>query len=167
MKEWYAVQSRPRQEAIAELNLDRQGYHSYLPKILLRKRRRDKWTRVVEPLFPRYLFIQVDPSEQSLAPVQSTLGVAGLMRFGQLLRPVPDSVIEYLRQAENPDTHRQHADEWPHQPGDAVQILEGPFAGQSGIFQAATGEERAMLLIELLGRQNSVTVAMDELVAST
>ena len=167
MKEWYAVQSRPRQEAIAELNLDRQGYHSYLPKILLRKRRRDKWTKVVEPLFPRYLFIQVDPSEQSLAPVRSTLGVAGLVRFGELLRPVPDSVIEYLRQAENPDTHQQHADEWPHQPGDAVQILEGPFAGLSGIFQAATGEERAMLLIELLGRQNSVTVAMDELVAST
>ena len=166
MKEWYAVQTRPRQEATAELNLARQGYHSYLPKVLLRKRRRDKWTRVVEPLFPRYLFIQVDPSEQSLAPVRSTLGVAGLVRFGQLLRPVPDSVIEYLRQAENPDTHRQHADEWPHQPGDAVQILEGPFAGLSGIFQAATGEERAMLLIELLGRQNSITVAMDELAAS-
>ena len=161
MKEWYAVQSRPRQEAIAELNLDRQGYHSYLPKILLRKRRRDKWTRVVEPLFPRYLFIQVDPSEQSLAPVRSTLGVAGLVRFGQLLRPVPDSVIEYIKQAENPDTHQQHSDEWPHQSGDAVQILEGPFAGLSGIFQAATGEERALLLIELLGRQNTIDVAMD------
>ena len=161
MKEWYAVQTRPRQEAIAELNLARQGYHSYLPKVLLRKRRRDKWTRVVEPLFPRYLFIQVDPGEQSLAPVRSTLGVAGLVRFGQLLRPVPDSVIEYIKQAENPDTHQQHADEWPHQPGDAVQILEGPFAGLSGIFQAATGEERAMLLIELLGRQNTIDVAMD------
>tara|TARA_R110001599_G_C12274970_1_gene662057 strand:+ start:5112 stop:5606 length:495 start_codon:yes stop_codon:yes gene_type:complete len=161
MKGWYAVQSRPRQEAIAELNLDRQGYRCYLPKILLRKRRRGKWTRGVEPLFPRYLFIKVDPSEQSLAPVRSTLGVAGLVRFGQLLRPVPDSVIEYIRQAENPDTHQQHADAWPHEPGDAVQILEGPFAGLSGIFQAATGEERALLLIELLGRQNTIDVAID------
>lgn len=166
MKEWYAVQTRPRQEATAELNLQRQGYHCYLPKILLRKRRRDKWTRVVEPLFPRYLFIQVDPNEMSLAPVRSTLGVAGLVRFGQLLRPVPDSVIEYIRQAENPETHQQHADAWPHQPGDAVQILEGPFAGLSGIFQAATGEQRAMLLIELLGRQNTVDVAMDAIAAS-
>jgi transcriptional antiterminator RfaH len=161
MKAWYAVQSRPRQEAVAELNLDRQGYHTYLPRILLRKRRRDKWTRVVEPLFPRYLFIQVDPSEQSLSPVRSTLGVTGLVRLGQLLCPVPDGVIEYLRRAENPDTHQQHADAWPHQPGDTVQILEGPFAGLSGIFQAATGEERAMLLIELLGRQNTIDVAMD------
>jgi transcriptional antiterminator RfaH len=165
MKEWYAVQSRPRQEALAELNLDRQGYQTYLPKILLRKRRRDKWTRVVEPLFPRYLFIQVDSKQQSLAPVRSTLGVAGLVRFGQLLRPVPNSVIDYIRQAENPETHQQHADAWPHQPGDTVQVLDGPFAGLSGIFQAPTGEERAMLLIELLGRQNTIDVAMDAIAA--
>ena len=98
MKEWYAVQSRPRQEAIAELNLDRQGYHSYLPKILLRKRRRDKWTKVDEPLFPRYLFIQVDPDQHSLAPVRSTVGVSDLVRFGQQLRPVPDAVIAFLQQ---------------------------------------------------------------------
>jgi transcriptional antiterminator RfaH len=161
MKVWYAVHSRPRQEAIAELNLDRQGYHCYLPKILLRKRRRDKWTRVVEPLFTRYLFIQVDSKQQSLAPVRSTLGVAGLVRFGQLLRPVPNSVIDYIRQAENPDTQQQHADVCPHQLGDIVEVLEGPFVGLTGIFQADTGEERALLLIELLGRQNTIDVAMD------
>ena len=108
--EWYAVHARPRQEAVAELNLERQGYHTYLPKIRLRKRRRDKWTKVVEPLFPRYLFIRVDPNRQSLAPVRSTLGVAGLVRFGQLLRPVPDGVIAYLKQVENPTTGQLQAD---------------------------------------------------------
>lgn len=158
MLNWYAVQTKPRQEAIAELNLEKQGYHTYLPKILLRKRRRDKWARVVEPLFPRYLFIQVDTKKQSLAPVRSTLGVAALVRFGHLLRPVPDEVIDFIRQAEDPDSHQHHADEWPHQPGDEVQVLEGPFAGLTGIFQAQTGEQRALLLIDLLGRQNTIMV---------
>ena len=161
MLNWYAVQTRPRQEAIAELNLERQGYHSYLPRIVLRKRRRDKWTRVVEPLFPRYLFIQVDPNQQSLSPVRSTLGVAALVRFGQLLRPVPNEIIACIRQNENPDTNQHHADEWPHQAGDEVRILEGPCTGLTGIFQAQTGEQRALLLIELLGRQNAITVEMD------
>ena len=163
--EWYAVHARPRQEAVAELNLERQGYHTYLPKILLRKRRRDKWTRVVEPLFPRYLFIRVDPKQQSLAPVRSTLGVAALVRFGHLLRPVPDEIIACLKQAENPDTHQHHADQWPHQPGDEVRILEGPCAGLTGTFQALlqvpSGEDRALLLLDLLGRQNTITVDMD------
>ena len=33
--------------------------------------------------------------------------------------------------------------------------------GLTGIFQAQTGEERALLLIDFLGRQNTVTVQMD------
>jgi transcriptional antiterminator RfaH len=161
MLTWYAVQTKPRQEATAELNLERQGYNTYLPKILLRKRRRDKWNKVVEPLFPRYLFIQVDTKHQSLAPVRSTVGVAALVRFGRLLRPVPNNVIDYIKRAENPETHQHRADACPHQPGDEVCILEGPFTGLTGIFQAQTGEERAMVLLELLGRQNTVQVQMD------
>ncbi len=166
MLNWYAVQTKPRQEAIAELNLERQGYQTYLPKILLRKRRRDKWAKVVEPLFLRYLFIQVDPNRQSLSPVRSTLGVTGLVRFGHQLKPVPDPVVAFLKQAEGSATHQQQADVWPHQSGEEVQVLEGPFVGLTGVFQCASGEDRAMLLIELLGRQNSVQVAMDAIVAN-
>jgi transcriptional antiterminator RfaH len=167
VKYWFAVQTKPRQETVAEENLARQGYHSYLPKVRVRKRRRGKWVKVVEPLFPRYLFIQVDPDKVSLAPVRSTLGVAALVRFGQQLKPVPDEVIDYLLQAEDPDTHQHLADQWPHQPGDTVRVLEGPFNGLSGIFQSVSGEGegRALLLIELLGRQNTVQVSMDALSA--
>ncbi len=60
MQHWYVVHCKPRQEATAEEHLNRQGYGAYLPKVLLRKRKRDKWVKVVEPLFPRYLFSQVD-----------------------------------------------------------------------------------------------------------
>jgi transcriptional antiterminator RfaH len=166
MRFWYAVQTKPRQEGLAETHLLRQHFETYLPKVLLRKRKRDKWTKVVEPLFPRYLFIRVDPDQDNLAPVRSTHGVAGLVRFGHKLQPVPDGVINYLRQAENPDTHQHHAEEWPHRSGDAVQVLEGPFKGLTGVFQATTAEDRALLLIELLGRQNTVDVAMAAIAAT-
>jgi transcriptional antiterminator RfaH len=163
MKCWYAVQSKPRQEDTAEQNLQHQGFQTYLPKISVRKLRRDKWTKAVEPLFPRYLFIQVDAQQTSLAPVRSTQGVAALVRFGQLLRPLPDSVINYLKQTENPDTHRHDADEWLYQPGDNVEFLGGAFAGLKGIFKAVSADERAMVLIDLLGRQNTIGVNMDSI----
>jgi transcriptional antiterminator RfaH len=166
MRCWYAVQTKPRQEAIAELHLQRQHFETYLPRVLLRKCRRAKWTKVVEPLFPRYLFLHVDPDESSLAPVRSTQGVAGLVRFGHSLKPVPDSIIDYLRQTENPDTHQHHAEDWPHRSGDAVQVLDGPFKGLTGVFQVATAADRALLLIDLLGRQNSVDVAMATIAAA-
>ena len=155
---WYAVQTKPRQEGTAALNLQRQHFHTYLPKIRLRKRRRQQWHKVVEPLFPGYLFIKVAPGEQSLAPVRSTIGVIGLVRFGVNLVPIPDQVITYLKQHEEADTGQRAADQWPHQPGDVVRVLEGPFAGLSGIYQMEKDETRALLLIELLGRRNTVVV---------
>lgn len=161
MKYWYAVHAKPRQENTAEQNLSRQGFDTYLPKIQVRRRRRDKWTKVVEPLFPRYLFVYADPDHQSLAPIRSTFGVAGLVRFGHLLRPVPDPVIAYLQQAEDPTSQQREASANPHQSGDTVEVLEGPFQGLTGIYQMQSGETRAMLLIELLGRTNQVTVDMD------
>lgn len=163
MKDWYAVQAKPRQELTAEQNLQRQGFVTYLPRICLRKRKRNKWVDTVEPLFPRYLFIEVDPDKESLAPVRSTLGVADLVRFGQLLRPVPRTVIDYLKQLDDPDTQHRHAEDWPHQPGEILQVLEGPFASLTGIYQMQVGEDRALMLVELLGRSNSVVVAKDAL----
>lgn len=164
---WYAVQTKPRQEAVAQLHLRRQHFETYLPQIVLRKRRRDTWTKVVEPLFPRYLFIRTVPGEKNLAPVRSTRGVTGLVRFGDRLTPVPDSAIDYLRQTENPETHQHHAEDWPHRSGDAVRVLEGPFKGLTCVFQVATAEDRALLLIDLLGRQSTVSVAMATIAAAT
>ncbi|MFV8819137.1 transcription/translation regulatory transformer protein RfaH [Haliea sp. E17] len=166
MKQWYAVQTKPRQEHVARENLQRQDYTTYLPMIRQRKQRRQRWTQVSEPLFPRYLFIHADAGQQSLAPVRSTLGVIALVRFGQLLRPVPDAVIHYLRQAENAEAGERVDDSWPHRPGDPVQVLAGAFAGLTGIFQHPVGEERAILLLELLGRQTPIAIELDALGAT-
>ena len=163
MQNWYAVQTKPRQESKAELNLKNQGYQTYLPKIRHRKRRHDHWTYVTEPLFPRYLFIHADPAQQGLAPVRSTFGVSKLVRFGQLLQPVPDSVIHYLQQLESMETGAREDTSCPHTPGDTVEVLEGPFAGLKGIYQMQNGDNRALLLIELLGRSNKISVEMDDI----
>src|SRR5450759_2270221 len=93
---WYAVCCKPRQEAVAEENLLRQGFHVYLPRIRIRQRRRGQWLDAVEVLFPRYIFIRIDPLRRTTAPVRSTRGVIGLVRFGGQPAVVPDSVMEAL-----------------------------------------------------------------------
>jgi transcriptional antiterminator RfaH len=166
MKHWYAVHSKPRQEATAELNLQRQGFTTYLPRIRVRKLRRGEWVKAVEPLFPRYLFIQLDPAVDNTAPVRSTRGAVGLVRIGNDLRPVPDDVIAYLKLAEDSAGHLRLVDDWPHRPGDRVQILQGPFAGLTGVYQMQLAECRALLLIELLGRHNEVQVDLHAIAAT-
>jgi transcriptional antiterminator RfaH len=166
MKHWYAVHSKPRQEATAELNLQRQGYTTYLPRIRVRKLRRCNWVKAVEPLFPRYLFMQLDPAVDNIAPVRSTRGAVGLVRIGNDLRPVPDDVIAYLRQAEDNTDQLRLVYDWPHRVGDRVEILQGPFAGLTGVYQMQLAENRAVLLIELLGRRNEVRVDLHAIAAT-
>jgi len=159
---WYAVHTKPRQEEIAHLNLQRQDYASYLPHIVVRKRQKGKWTDVVEPLFPRYLFIHIDPHQTNVAPVRSTLGVSELVRFSQGLTAIPDDIITFLKDLENPETGNRASTEPLFEAGDQVQILEGPLAGLNGIYEITKGEERVLILVKLLGRQNKVLLNSDD-----
>ena len=72
----------------------------FLPEITERKRRKGKWQRVRSPLFPRYLFINVELDEQSIAPVRSTRGVIGVLRFGGEIAVLPNDVVEALQAAQ-------------------------------------------------------------------
>ena len=87
MSVWYLVYCKARQEDMAARGLEEQGYGVYLPKLETRRRRAQGMVNVVQPLFPRYLF--VSPCDrQPLAPIGHTAGVSKLVRFGSEYRPV-------------------------------------------------------------------------------
>ena len=147
MQRWYAVQSKPRQEDVADANLVRQGFHVYLPKVLVRRRKRDKWVKVVEPLFPRYLFVHLSDQTDNWGPIRSTIGVANLVRFGMRAAHVPNSLIAMMRERDQEGVQTLTAPELA--PGDQVRIVEGVMAGYEAIFQAQTSKERVVLLLQL------------------
>jgi transcription antitermination factor NusG len=98
--------------------------------------------------------------------VRSTRGAVGLVRIGRGPRPIPNELIDFLKQAEDPAQKLRPADEWPHQPGDRAQVLAGPLFGLNGVYQMQLAENRAMLLIELLGRYNEVRVDLHAIAAT-
>ena len=158
---WYAVCCKPRQEAVAEENLLRQGFHVYLPRIRIRHRRRGQWLEVVEALFPRYVFVRIDTQLRSTAPVRSTRGALGLVRFGGLPAVVPDEVIEALLQREDAASG-MHQEERPQfSAGEQIKIVDGPLAGMEGVFDQQDGEKRVIILLELLGQANKIKVDRD------
>lgn len=163
MSAWHAVLCKPRSEARAEANLANQGYRVFLPRLAVQRRRAGRWEDSVEPLFPRYLFVAAVDERQSLAPVRSTLGVCGLVRFGAQPAVVPESVIESLRARQDP-ANGTLARRSPFAPGAKVAFRDGPFAGLEGVFEMESGLERACVLLELLGKLNRVQVARDWLV---
>ncbi|HEY5790780.1 MAG TPA: transcriptional activator RfaH, partial [Gammaproteobacteria bacterium] len=133
MKHWHLVHTKPRQEARAAENLGRQGYAVYLPLALALRRRRGKPERLVEPLFPRYLFIRLEPGVDNWAPLRSTLGVSRVVRFTEEAAVVPDDLIAALRAHED-ESGLCNLQLAPPQEGDRVLVVEGSLAGLEGVF---------------------------------
>ena len=146
---WYLVHTKPRKEACALENLERQGFSCYLPLLRTEKLRRAKLDTCDEPLFPRYLFIELDTDLQSRSwgPIRSTVGVSRLVTFGAEPAKVPGALVEQLRLHES----QLRGQVVPlFQTGERVRVTQGPFAGLEGVFQIAEGERRVLVLIEML-----------------
>jgi transcriptional antiterminator RfaH len=152
---WYLVHTKPRQEQVALVNLMRQGYTCYLPKMRVQRLRRRQVECVHEPMFPRYLFIQLDSSDsgKSWVPIRSTLGVRQLVYFGARPAAVDQGLIDILleREAARPDTPI-------FVPGDTVRIVDGPLAGLEAVFKLTDAEQRSIVLLEIVNRMVSVRV---------
>jgi transcriptional antiterminator RfaH len=158
---WHVVSCKPRQESVAEEHLRRQGFEVYLPRFRSRQRRNGAWQEAIQPLFLRYLFVRVDSSQQSIAPIRSTRGVVGLVRFGGEPAVVPAAVVAAIRSREESETGL-HADPARQiRAGDRISVLDGPLVGLDGVFFSDDGEQRAFILLELLGKSNRVGVNRD------
>jgi transcriptional antiterminator RfaH len=153
MQHWYALHTKPRQEQRALEHLQRQGYEAYCPLIRERRGQRGEYRWLIAPMFPRYLFLHLRLGRDNIASLRSTRGVCGLVQFGGHIPPVPEEFIIGLQRhdANGTDVVQTLQSAW--QPGQRVQIEEGPFAGLQAIFQARQGQDRVLVLLDLLGRQ--------------
>lgn len=61
---WYAVYTQAGKERFALQNLANQGFEAYLPSYRKRRRHARRVDTVLAPLFPRYLFVRMDPHQQ-------------------------------------------------------------------------------------------------------
>ncbi|WP_396189452.1 transcription/translation regulatory transformer protein RfaH [Flavobacterium sp.] len=154
---WYVVHTKPRQEARALENLQNQGFNCFLPTMQVQKLRNQKVQTITEPMFSRYLFIQLNDQTQNWGPIRSTLGVSKLVSFGPQPAKVPSEFIGFLKDAPTETLERMFA------PGDNVQVASGPLQGLDGKYIAHDGESRAFVLVDLLGQPQKLRMAVETL----
>jgi transcriptional antiterminator RfaH len=161
---WYVIHTKPQQEQRALLNLEQQGYDCYLPLVAVEKLRRGIITVRQEPLFARYLFIQLDTSEtaKSWAPIRSTLGISRMVIFGNEPAKLDRQLIDALRTPKESICNNQPQNLFSK--GEKVQITQGPFNGLEAIYQLHDGESRALVLINLLSKQVQLKIPLANLI---
>jgi transcriptional antiterminator RfaH len=151
---WYVVHCKPREDERAQEHLERQGFTCFLPRLSVEKLKKGRKVEVREPLFPRYLFVKLDRVNDNWYAIRSTRGVIQIVRFNEYPLPVQDEIVEMIRD-------RLANGARPRvpllQPGEHVRITEGAFAHLEAIFVANDGNERVMLLMNILHSEQTLS----------
>jgi len=150
---WFVVHCKPREDTRALEHLERQSFCCYAPTLKVERVRQGRRIAVQEPMFPRYVFVQLDEVNDNWHRIRSTRGVVQLVHCHERLLPIDDRIIEGIR-------HRLTVDQ-PCVPylkvGERVVITDGPFSDVEAIFCANDGKERVVLLLNILHREQTLT----------
>ncbi len=156
---WHVVQTQPHAERKANAHLNRQGFDTYLPRYLKRRRHARRVEIVQAALFPGYLFVAIDMATQRWRCISSTVGVRRLVCDGDQPSVVPPRVIEALRSREDERGFVQLRRRPRFAVGQKIRIEEGAFADCLGLFEDMGDGERVTVLLDFFSRK--VRVALD------
>lgn len=151
---WRVVTTAPRMEAKAAQALLEAGWQVWYPQLtcwVSSARTRIK-RRVHRPLFPRYLFV-TGSGHHAITGCDHVGYLLPNQAFGALVRNLSDRQMagEFDASRDPPDLT-----------GETMRLTDGPFAGFTGIVAKHEGE-RVRLLVEFMGKAQSVRVAVDRL----
>lgn len=156
-RRWYVVQTKARQEARAESNLRRWNIQTLAPRVReWRSSAEGTASYRVTPLFPSYLFARFDAEAQA-AQIRLTRGVQRVIGFGEYATAVDDAIVRSIQQRIASDGFVRVSEA---QPGDVVEIIDGPLRSLTGIFERHTcARDRVVILLTTIGCHAHVQVA--------
>jgi transcriptional antiterminator RfaH len=163
---WYVARTNPHAEAKASLHLRRQGYEVYLPRYFKQRRHARRIEKVAAPLFPSYLFVAIELATQRWLSIDSTIGVARLVRQGDRPALVPQSVIDALMRRHDAEGCVQLDRRPRFSPGDKIRVAGGAFCDCYGLYEGMSARERITILLDLLGRRVRVVLESEMIEAA-
>jgi len=161
LKKWFILQFKPNSHRLAERNLRRQGFESFLPLREITKHKSNRYVSDLRPLFPGYMFVAFNPTSGPWRQINNTIGVLKLVSFGGQPCPVPLDLISGL--ILRCDAGGKLLPPKRLNKGDAVQLLTGPFANYIAKVEIIDTDQRVWILMELMGRITRISVDANQL----
>ena len=157
---WYLAQLKPNAHRIAERNLRRQGFETFLPLVEVTRRKSTTFVNELRPLFPGYMFVGFKPNAMPWRKINSTHGVSRLVSFNGVPKLVPSSLVSELRNRCDGDGRLL-----PSQApivGTNIKISAGPFTEFVGTVEKIETNQRIWVLLDLLGQKTRVLIDKTE-----
>jgi len=160
MLAWYVVQAKRNAERRALGSLAPRGIRGFLPLLEVVRRPRGRPMTLLEPLFPGYLFVRMEPlavNPASWDKVRWAPGVWRILGAEGIPEPVPEAIIGVIAARVKDLGFVRPGIRFAEQ--DRVRFRRGSRAGLEAVFdRPMSSSRRVRVLMELLGQQRGVEV---------
>jgi transcriptional antiterminator RfaH len=144
---WFVIRTKSHKEQLAYSELVRHGVETFLPLLSVRTQVYGRPARIRTPLFPCYLFARF--AAESAFRIKNTPGVRGIVSSDDEPSPIPNNVIEQLRERCANGVLEVPPERF--QANDSVKIKSGAFRDWEAIFERyLSGEERVAVLLRVV-----------------
>lgn len=169
-KAWYAVHTIAGHENKVRDVLTRRAqveglwdydiYQILIPTEREMQTRNGKRYEMDRKVFPGYILVQMQLTDEAYKLVKSTSGVTGFVQSGN--KPVPLEEYEVRRIMTNLEASKE-APKVNWNKGDAIRVVEGPFSDFTGKIEEVNADrEKLKVLINIFGRDTPVELDFNQ-----
>lgn len=169
MKSWYAVHTYSGHENKVKTNIERRADSLGLKDKIVRivvpieeetRNRNGRRTTVKRKVFPGYVLMEMELTDQTWYLVKNTIGVTGFVSSGN--KPVPLQQHEVQNILDALEQKTPLAPKWSK--GDVIRVTTGPFADFNGsIEEVNVDKQKVKVLISIFGRDTPVELDFNQI----
>ena len=159
---WMIVQTKSNCENKASLNLKRQGYEVFFPKLKKTISRFNKFINIIKPLFPGYIFVSIH-SNQNCSKIKSTYGVFKILKFSDYLYFVPSEVVDSIKRRCDINGFVNNQNKYVK--GEKVKFFKNNQISLDAVFDEQIDKKRSFVFINFLNQKVKASVATKHLEA--
>jgi transcription termination/antitermination protein NusG len=149
IRNWYVAYTAPRAEKKVAKRLDMVGIEYYLPTREEFRKWSDRYKKIIVPVFPSYIFVNVNRVEYFSAINQS--GMVKYVNFGGTPARINDNTIENIKKMLEFNPVLELYDKMPDI-GERIKIPTGPLAGIEGKVLRLKGKTHFVLEVDEWGK---------------
>ncbi len=160
IKKWLIAKIKPNSYDLASRNLERQGFETFLPKMRVTVRKKNKFIHKYLFVFPGYIFVGVDPQNSNWTKIKNTYGVSKVLLFNNKPYEISFEIILALK-------NRYELNTFPIKnetlkKGDKIMFSSGPFVDLIARIEAVDDKDRISLILEVAGEYRKLKIQQIE-----
>jgi transcription antitermination factor NusG len=153
---WFALQTLSRHEKKVAAELESKGITAFLPLFSANRQWSDRQRKIDFPVFPGYVFVQIQQSANVRAAVLRTRGVTRFLGTRGAGIPILESEIDNVRALIERGVPFV---QYPYlQVGQLVRIRGGALEGIEGLLVAVNGDQSLVISVEIIQRSLAVRI---------